>query len=162
MWLLFMILDRIMNPDWIFDPELTEADLAWGDIVARNDAFMTVGGKGVLMEWKRSTTDVDVGGVKQMKFPLRHLACTSENKWALQLAVTALLVERVKRRRVDSYVAAVFHPDRPNYQIVRMPNLDQDARTLVAWHSAALSRRAGKPAPKRPRSGGGGGKRRRT
>ncbi len=122
---------RADHPTWIPLSDLCERDVKWGCVYGRIDCAFTTPTGLILVEWKRSKMDVGTVGTKMMRSPLRHLQCTNENAWALQLGLGAILVVGDLKLDVRGYTSVVMHPDRPAYQIVRVKDLRPESRTLM-------------------------------
>lgn len=123
---------RADHPEWTFDPAFSERKIKWGAVKGRMDAGLTrPDGTRVVVEWKRSNADSEVFGAKPMRAPLRHLLSTPTNLWGLELAMQAVLLERGEGVPTSGFIAVVFHPGRPKYQIFPMRDLRPEALLLI-------------------------------
>lgn len=102
-------------------------------------------GRYVIYDWKRSTKVVDRNGIvltrnfgKTAFAPLRDVADTTYNHYALQVSIYRFILSEHYGIDVTDAFLGVFHPDMPRHYCVHLPYLRDEVEKLLRHRALKL------------------------
>ena len=100
------------------------------DVLMRDDK-----GQRWLLDWKRVVSINKDGKKKAREAALKHLPDCNYTKYALQLYMYKMLVERVLKKKVDKVALVQLHPSQEGYVVIPVPNVEKEVVSVVAKRS---------------------------
>jgi hypothetical protein len=120
-----------------FPAEYAEATVRWGQFSGIMDAAIRSRAGGiVIIEWKRTCSDLELRDAPKCRAPLTNLACTPLNIYGLQLSMLSLIAQWGHGLTVQNTKVVVFHPNRESYEVHQPPDLRAEAYDLMRRWSA--------------------------
>lgn len=95
--------------------------------------------KFIIVDWKRTKDLPESNSFDHMAPPLAHLEAVKLEKYYLQLTLYKHILEKNYGLRIADMYLAVFHPINDNYRLIRVPNREQEIKTLVRARMDELS-----------------------
>lgn len=101
------------------------------------DALFKDGDELVIVDWKRSKA------IKEQApdcglYPLTHLPNANFWHYSLQLNIYKAILEKHYGVKVDSLRLAIFHPNQDTYQLIKVPNLQDEVEQLFVLRKKEL------------------------
>lgn len=111
-----------LRQEWmVFDEEL--------ELAGSIDAIFKDGDDIVIVDWKRSKAikeqSPDCG-----RYPLTHLPNANFWHYSLQLNIYKAILEKHYDLEIGSLRLAIFHPNQDTYQLIKVPNLQEEVNIL--------------------------------
>lgn len=90
---------------------------------------------GLIIADYKTNTDLYKGNeyAKEMKVPLSNLKDTKLNHYYIQLSIYRFLIETYTNLKVESMFIVWFSENNDDYQIIQIPYLENEVKTILEW-----------------------------